>query len=141
MRDGRRLQAKAVEVRGLGSKQGRARLTAIPSPTCKGKDTTMASGIEIKSNEGGYETRVYDFALADDLYLFFRFESPKSKCEIGIAYDQYEDAGDWYVNDGHLGGQDYQIIDDIIFDKLPEQPEWFDFRVAVDKAVRRFNRC
>lgn len=101
----------------------------------------MASSIEIKSNEGDYETRAYDFALADDLYLFFRFESPKSRCEIGIAYDQYADGGDWYVNDGVLGGQDHQIVSDVVFNRLPATPEFTDFEIAVDAAKRKFNRC
>lgn len=99
----------------------------------------MANSIEIRSDEGGYVTKAHGFTIADDMYLFFRFESPKSDCKIGIAYDQYEDAGDWYVAEGHLGGQDYQIVTDVIFDKLPETSEWQELRVAVDAAIRKFN--
>lgn len=99
----------------------------------------MASSIEFKSNEGNYETRAHGFAMADDLYLFFRFESPKSDCEIGIAYDQFVDCGDWYVSDGELGGNDYEIVNDIVFGKLPMTPEFTDFETAVNAAVRRFN--
>ena len=97
------------------------------------------NSIEFRTDEGNYETRAYDFVLDDDLYLFFKFESPKSSCEIGIAYDEYEDCGDWYVNDGTLGGQDYEIVTDIIWNRLPDSSEWNGFRVAVDAAVRRFN--
>lgn len=99
----------------------------------------MANGIVIKSNEGGYETKAYRFVMANDMYLFFRFESPKSKCEVGIAYDEFVDGGDWFVNDGLLGGLDNQIIDDVIFDKLPNTPEYLEFNAAVDAAMRKFN--
>jgi len=97
------------------------------------------STIEFRTDEGNYETRAHGFVLANDLYLFFKFESPKSDCEIGIAYDEYVDGGDWYVNDGELGRSDREIINDIIYDKLPMEKEWMDFCVAVDAAARRFN--
>ena len=99
----------------------------------------MANGIVIKSNEGGYETKAYRFVIADDLYLFFRFESPKSNCEIAIAYDVFVDSRDWYVNDGLFDYDECKIIDDVIFDKLPMTTEWLDFRAAIDAAVRKFN--
>ena len=99
----------------------------------------MANGIEIRSNEGGYATRAYDFVLADDLYLFFKFESPKSRCEIAIAYDLFVSGGDWYVNRGDLDAQDDGIIDDVIFTRLPMTPEFTDFEMAVDAAMRKFN--
>lgn len=98
------------------------------------------NNIEFKTDEGNYPTRAHSFTLADDLYLFFRFESPKSDCEIGIAYDVYVDGGyDWYVNDGTLGGQDHEIVNDLIWNRLAENDEWRRFRVAVDAAVREFN--
>ena len=95
--------------------------------------------IEFKTNEGNYPTRAHNFTLADDLYLFFKFESPESDCEIGIAFDQYEDAGDWYVSDGHLGGSDYKFINKIVWTELCKSEEWRRFRAAVDAAVRQFN--
>ena len=98
----------------------------------------MASNIRITMDDRCAEA--YDFALADDLYLFFKFGSPNSRCEIGIAYDVFVDSGDWYVSEGHLDERDFRLIDYII-DKLHEEEEWFDFLAAVDAAVRRFNRC
>ena len=95
--------------------------------------------MEFKTNEGNYETRAHDFYMADDLYLFFKFESPKSDCEIGIAYDQYKDAGDWYVNNGRFDYRDQEIVDDVIWTRLCESAEWRRFRVAVDAAVRQLN--
>ena len=89
----------------------------------------------IESNE----TKAYDFKFADDLYLFFKFESPKSRCEIGIAYDQYVDGGDWYVNDGNLDKNDYEIVTNVVFDRLPSTPEFTKFDIAVYSAVRNFN--
>lgn len=97
------------------------------------------NNIEFKTDEGNYPTRAHSFVLADDLYLFFRFESPKSDAEIGIAYDEYEDAGDWYVNDGHFDYQDQEIVNDVIWGRLAESDEWRKFKVAVDAAVREFN--
>ena len=99
----------------------------------------MANDIKFESDEGGYITRAYDFTLADDLYLFFRFQSPKSDCEIGIAYDEFVDGGDWYVADGDLDGNDEKIVSDVIWDKLPETSEFFKFNAAVDAAMREFN--
>ena len=99
----------------------------------------MASAIEFRTDEGNYETRAYGFTLADDLYLFFRFESPKSDCEIAIAYDEYVDCGDWYVNDGELGGQDYEIVTDLVFNRLPTADEFKRFEDTVYAAVREFN--
>lgn len=101
----------------------------------------MASNIVFKTDEGGYETRAYDFALADDLYLFFKFESPKSDCEIGIAYDAIVDGGEWYVNDGMLDGADYEIVYDIVWNRLPAAPEFDTFAFQIDLAIRRFNGC
>lgn len=99
----------------------------------------MSNGIEFTIDMGTYTARAHSFALADDLYLFFRFESPESDAEIGIAYDEYVDGGDWYVNEGKVGGQDYECIDEIVFDRLPSTPEFTDFDIAVDRARRRFN--
>jgi len=96
--------------------------------------------IEIRSNEGNYKTRAYDFKLAGDLYLLFKFESPKSDCEIAIAYDEYVDGGEWYVNDGDLGGQDDEIVNDVVFNGLPMTPEFTEFETAVNAAVRKFNK-
>lgn len=96
----------------------------------------MASNIRITLEDKCAEA--YDFELAGDLYLFFKFGSPNSRCEIGIAYDEFVDGGDWYVNDGHLGDSS-DVIDDIIFDKLPMTPEFSAFNVAVDAAMRKFN--
>lgn len=97
------------------------------------------NNIEFTTNEGNYRTRAHSFVLADDLYLFFKFESPKSDCEIGIAYDEYVDSADWYVHDGELCGQDYEIINDILFSKLPMTPEFTDLEIAIDAAIRKFN--
>lgn len=101
----------------------------------------MANKLELRTDEGNYKTRAYDFVLAEDLYLFFRFKSPKSDCEIGIAYDMFVDGGDWYVNEGELGWQDYQIVDDIIWNRLMRTPEFEAFAFQVDIAIRRFNGC
>ena len=98
----------------------------------------MASNIRMTMDDGRAEA--CDFALADDLYLFFKFRSPNSECEIGIAYDVFIDSGDWYVSEGHLDECDFRLIDYII-DKLHEEPEWFDFTTSVEDEVRRFNRC
>ena len=97
----------------------------------------MASNIRITLDDRCADA--YDFVLADDLYLFFKFGSPNSRCEIGIAYDQFVSGGDWYVNDGHLSGYDHKLIDEIVFEKLPLVPELHDFNVAVDAAMRKFN--
>lgn len=99
----------------------------------------MANNIEFKTNEGNYETRAYDFVMTDDLYIFFKFESPKSSCEIGIAYDELIDGGDWYVNEGELGGEDYQIVSDIIWNRLWRRHEFDKFCNAVERAMRKFN--
>lgn len=99
----------------------------------------MANNIEFRTNEGNYETRAYDFVMADDLYIFFKFESPKSRCEIGIAYDQLVDGGNWYVNEGELVGNDHAIVSDVVFDKLWNSPEFDGFYIAVDLAMRKFN--
>ena len=97
------------------------------------------NSIEIISDEGNYVTRAHSFRLADDMYLFFKFVSPKSDCEIGIAYDEYVDAGDWYVSSGTLGGCDYEIVNDVLFNGLPMTPEFTDLEIAVDAAIRKFN--
>ena len=99
----------------------------------------MSSGIEFTINMGTYTARAHSFALADDLYLFFKFVSPESDAEIGVAYDILVDGGEWYINEGTLGGQDYECIDEIVFDKLPSTPEFTDFDIAVDRARRKFN--
>ena len=99
------------------------------------------SGIEFTTNEGGYRTRAHRFVMADDLYTFFKFESPKSDCEIAIAYDLLVSGGDWYVNDGTLDGQDDAIVDDVVFTRLPESPEFKEFEEAVNAARRKFNGC
>lgn len=96
-------------------------------------------GFEFASDEGNYPTRAYGFSLAEDLYLFFRFESPKSDCEIGIGFDQYIDAGDWYVSDGHLDGNDDGIVEDVVFNRLAETGEWQSFAGAVLAAAKVFN--
>jgi hypothetical protein len=97
----------------------------------------MANDVRITLDDRCAEA--HDFVLADDLYLFFKFGSPNSRCEIGIAYDQFVGGGDWYVNDGHLGGCDRKLIDEIVFEKLPVVPEFARFNVAVDTAIRKFN--
>lgn len=99
----------------------------------------MANSIRFESDEGDYKTTAYDFTLADDLYLFFKFESPKSNCEIGIAYDEYVDGGDWYVQDGTLGGCDHEIVNDIIWSRLPRTEEFDRVDAAVQRAIRAFN--
>ena len=101
----------------------------------------MASNIVFKTDEGDYETRAYEFALADDLYMFFKFESPKSDCKIGLAYDVLVDGGDWYVNDGVLAGADYEIVDDIVWNRIMRTPEFDTFAFQIDLAIRRFNGC
>ena len=93
----------------------------------------------IRYDEGNYKSEAYDFRIADDLYLFFKFRSPKSQCEIAIAYDVYVDSGDWYVNDGNLDECDFVFVDDVISNKLPRTPEFTDFDIAVYVAVRNFN--
>lgn len=99
----------------------------------------MSNNIEFVTDEGNYPTRAYNFTLASDLYLFFKFESPESDCEIGVAFDTIEDGGDWYVNDGILGGQDYEIVDDLIWTQLPRSDEWRVFVATVFDAVSAFN--
>lgn len=96
--------------------------------------------IEIRSNDGNYKTRAYDFKLASDLYLLFKFESPNSDCEIAIAYDEYVDGGDWYVNDGELDEDDDEIVNDVVFSKLPMTLEFTEFETAVNAAVSKFNK-
>jgi len=93
----------------------------------------------IRSDEGNYKTKAYDFVIADDLYIFFKFRSPKSMCEIGIAYDQFVDGGDWYLHNGDLRGQDHKIVDDIVWNRLMRTPEFAEFDMAVSKAARKFN--
>ena len=93
----------------------------------------------IRSDKGDYKTKAYDFMIADDLYLFFKFRSPKSYCEIGVAYDQFVDGGEWYVNDGNLRGQDHEIVDDIVWNRLMGVPEFVEFDMAVSAAARKFN--
>ncbi len=100
----------------------------------------MANNIEFRTEEGEYRTRAWDFVIADDLYIFFQFGSPKSRCEIGIAYDELVDGGDWYVNEGELCGQDYEIVSDIIWNRLWSRPEFNELGNAIDLAIRKFNR-
>ena len=100
----------------------------------------MSNGIEIRSNEGGYETRAYDFELMCDLYLFFKFESPKSNCEIGIAYDCLVSEDEWFVNDGEFAWSDSKIVDDVIFTKLYENEKFALLRSVIHKAIEEFNR-
>lgn len=97
--------------------------------------------MRILSDEGDYKTKAYDFTIADDLYMFFKFKSPKSRCEIGIAYDQIATGGDWYVHDGNLGGCDYEIVTDIVFDRLWGEPEFVEFYETVQAAASKFNRA
>ena len=80
----------------------------------------------------------FDFTIADDLYIFFRFRSPNSDCEIGIAFDQLIDGGDWYENDGHLGGYDHKLVDEVL-NRLWDTPEFDRFHSAVNAAARMFN--
>lgn len=99
----------------------------------------MASNIRIESNEGNYRTVAFRFVIEDDLYLFFKFVSPKSNCEIAIAYDVYMDSGEWYVNDGELDDCDWEIVNDILFTRLPMNQKFSQFMSIVDAAVREFN--
>ena len=99
----------------------------------------MASKLELKFDDGDYKSRAYDFVVADDLYIFFKFESPKSDCEIGIGYDVYRCGGDWYVNDGTLDGCDYEIVNDIVWNAMPASPEFRVLDDTIEAAVRRFN--
>ena len=96
--------------------------------------------IEITSDEGNYETRAHGFHIEDDLYMFFEFESPKSKCTIGIAYDQYASGGDWYGSDGHVHDNDWDIVTNVVFDRLPVTPEFERFDNTVLAARYEFNR-
>lgn len=95
--------------------------------------------IRIEIENGNYTSYATNFYMADDAYLFFKFKSPKSDCEIGIAYDEFVNGGDCFVNDGELNSQDYQIIDEIIFDRLPRENEFKLVTLALDKAIRKFN--
>ena len=97
------------------------------------------NGIKFEFDDGDYVSVAHSFELASDLYLFFRFESPKSDCEIGIAYDQFEDGGEWYVNNGHLDWGDHELVDDVIWDKLPNTSEFMGVCAAIAEAVREFN--
>ena len=94
----------------------------------------------IRSDEGDYKTMAFDFVIADDLYLFFKFRSPKSRCEIGIAYDQIASGGDWYVHDGDLDGNDYDIVTDVVFSGLFGKPEFVEFYETVQAAASKFNK-
>lgn len=86
--------------------------------------------------DGGYAE---GFELADDLYLFFQFKSEKSACEIGIAFDQFIDGGDWYVNNGHFDNGDYCVVDEIVYIKMPKAYEWKRFEDAITRATMEFN--
>ena len=99
----------------------------------------MSNGIKFTIDMGTYTARAHSFALADDLYLFFRFESPESDAEIGVAYDILVDGGEWYVSEGNVGGQDGECIDEIVFNLLPSTTEFTHFDIAVDRARRMFN--
>lgn len=97
--------------------------------------------IEIINNYGDYEVRAYNFVLAQDMYMFFRFKSPKSDCEIAIAYDEFVNGGDWYVNDGEFDyDADQEIVDDIIFDGFGRDERLLRLYRAIDAAIDEFNK-
>lgn len=98
------------------------------------------SKIEIINDYGDYKVRAYDFVLAEDMYMFFRYKSPESDCEIGIAYDEFVNGGDWYVNDGMLDySHDEEIINDLIFDGFGSNERLLRLYKAIDAAIDEFN--
>ena len=96
----------------------------------------MASNIRITLDDR--IAMAYDFIIADDRYIFIRFGSPNSDCEIGIAFDQFVNGGSWYENDGHLGEYDHKLVDEVL-DKLWDTPEFDEFHRAVNAAASKFN--
>lgn len=95
--------------------------------------------IRIEYDCGNYTAYATEFTLADDMYLFFEFKSPKSGCEIGIAYDEFVNDGDWFISNGTLDVQDREIVNDVVFDLLPEQNEFHLVTFVIDSAIRKFN--
>lgn len=99
-------------------------------------------GLAMNSIRFVFEDRLaeaYDFVLADDLYLFFKFGSPNSRCEIAIAYDEYMDGGDWYVNEGHLDRNDLKLVNDIVWEYLYTDETWQRLCCGIDKLIAEFN--
>ena len=94
--------------------------------------------MEIRYENDGYEARAFDFKVAEDMYLFFEFESPKNRCTISIAYDVFVDGGEWYVADGDFDYDDQEAVDYII-DNLEGNEKARRFLNAIDRAIKEFN--